>query len=188
MQSFFGKINFMRKFTHDFAETVKYLQKMIRKDEDFKWYEERRGSFNNIKSAISQAPVLRIHDFSKDFFLYTFASNQSLAAILTQKDDDKNEGPVSFMSTDLQGAEVNYPAIDKQAYVVYKEVKHFRSYVLKNHTKVIIPHPTVRSLFTQEDMGERRGNWMVVVHEFDLDIKPAKIVKLIGLVFIDVNP
>jgi hypothetical protein len=29
MQSFFGKINFVRKFTPDFAETIKPLQKMI---------------------------------------------------------------------------------------------------------------------------------------------------------------
>jgi hypothetical protein len=26
-------------------------------------------------------------------------------------------------------------------------------------------------------MGERRGNWMVIVQEFDLDIKPSKLVK-----------
>jgi hypothetical protein len=26
-------------------------------------------------------------------------------------------------------------------------------------------------------MGEKRGIWMVVVQEFDLDIKPAKLVK-----------
>jgi hypothetical protein len=66
------------------------------------------------------------------------------------------------MSTNLQGVELNYPSIENIAYVVYKAVKHFRSYILKNHTKVIVPHPTVRSLFTQQDMGERRGNWMEV--------------------------
>jgi hypothetical protein len=64
-------------------------------------------------------------------------------------DDDKNEAPISFMSTNLQGVELNYPAIDKHAYAVYKEVKHFISYILKNHTKVIMPHPVVRSLFNQ---------------------------------------
>jgi hypothetical protein len=85
------------------------------------------------------------------------------------------------MSTNLQRDELNYPVIDKQAYAVYKTVKHFRSYILKNHTKVIVPHPAVRSLFTQQDMGERRGNWMEVVQEFDLDKKPAKLVKGQGL-------
>jgi hypothetical protein len=143
MQSFFGKTNFVRNFMPDFTENIKPLQKMISKDVDFKWDDERKYAFNNIKAAISQAPVLRSLDFSKYFFLYTFASNQSLAAVLTQKDDDKNEAPVSFMSTNIQGAELNYPTIDKQVYAVYKAVKHFRSYILKNHTKVIVLHPAI---------------------------------------------
>ena len=143
MQSFFGKINFVRKFTLNFAETIKPLQNMICKDVEFKWDDERKGSFRNIKAIISWAPVLRSLDFNRDFFLYTFTSDQSLAAVLTQKDDDNNEAPMSFMSTNLQGFELNYPAIDKQAYAVYKAVKHFRSYILKNHTKVIVPHLAV---------------------------------------------
>jgi hypothetical protein len=40
MQSFFGKINFVRKFTPDFTETIKPLQKMIHKDVEFKWDDE----------------------------------------------------------------------------------------------------------------------------------------------------
>ena len=43
------------------------------------------------------------------------------------------------MSTGLQGAELNYPAIDKKAYVVFKVVKQSRPYILKNRTKVIVP-------------------------------------------------
>jgi hypothetical protein len=32
-------------------------------------------------------------------------------------------------------------------------------------------------LFTQQDMGETRGNWMAIVQKPNLDRKPAKIVK-----------
>jgi hypothetical protein len=117
----------VRKFTPDFNKIIKPLQNMIRKDVKFKWDDERKNSFNDIKSAISRAPVLQSPDFNRNFFLYTFTSDQSLDAVLTQKDDDKNEAPVSFMSTNLQGADLNYPAIDKHAYVVYKAVKHLRS-------------------------------------------------------------
>ena len=116
---------------------------MIRKDVKFKWDDERESAFSNIKTAISQAPVLRSLDFNRYFFLYNFTSDQSLATVLTQKDDDNNEAPVSFMSTNLQGVELNFPAIDKQAYAIYKAIKHFRSYILKKHTKVIVPHPVV---------------------------------------------
>jgi hypothetical protein len=58
-------------------------------------------------------------------------------------DDDKNKSLTSFMRTNLQGFKLNYPTIDKKGYALYKAVKHFRSYILKNHTKVIVPHPVV---------------------------------------------
>jgi hypothetical protein len=58
MQSFFGKINFVRKFTPDFAETIKPLKKMIHKDVEFKWDDELKRAFNNIRTTISQALVL----------------------------------------------------------------------------------------------------------------------------------
>jgi hypothetical protein len=87
--------------------------------------------------------VLRCPNFNRDLFLYTCSYDQSLAAVLTQKDDDNNEALVSFMSTNIQGDELNYHAVDKQAYEVYKTVDHFGSYILKKHSKVIVPHPVV---------------------------------------------
>jgi len=87
--------------------------------------------------------VLRSPDFNKDFFLYTSTFDQLLGTILTQKYDDNNEDMILFITTNIQEPELNYPSIDKQAYAVYKVVKHFRSYILKNHTKIIMPHPTL---------------------------------------------
>jgi hypothetical protein len=102
MQSFFGKINFVINFTPDFFETIKLLQNIIRKDANFKWDDERKNDFNNIKTAISQAPLLQSPDFSKYVSLYTFTSDHYLATVLTQNDDDNNEVRVSFMITNLQ--------------------------------------------------------------------------------------
>ena len=85
------------------------------------------------------------------------------------------------MSTRLQGAELNYPAINNQEYAVFKVVKQFRPYILKNRTKVIVPHPTIRSLFVQKELGERRGNWVTALHGYDLEFKPDTIIKGQGL-------
>ena len=117
--------------------------------------------------------------------MYTFASDDSLAVVLTQKEDGGDEFPISFMSTGLQAGELNYPAIDKQDYVVFKAVKQFRPYILKNRTKVIFPYPAVRSLLIQKELGERRGNWVIAIQEYDLEFKPASIVKGQGFVQID---
>ena len=60
-------------------------------------------------------------------------------------------------------------------------MKQFRHYILKNRTKVIVPHPTVRTLFVQRELGERRGTWVTTLHEYDLELKPANIIKGQGL-------
>ena len=85
------------------------------------------------------------------------------------------------MRTGLQGAELNYPIVDEQAYVVFKAVKQFRPYILKKITKVIVPHPVVRTLSIQRELGERRGNWVTSLQEYDLEFKPTNIIKGQGL-------
>jgi phospholipid-translocating ATPase len=87
---------------------------MIKKDVELKWRPLEKESFKNIKTAIANAPSLHSPDFSKYFLLYTFASEHSLAAILTQKDEQGDEYPIGFMSFRLQGVELNYPLVEKQ--------------------------------------------------------------------------
>jgi hypothetical protein len=50
-------------------------------------------------------------------------SDHSLATVLTQKDEQGDEYLVAFMSTGLQGVELNYPLVDKQDFVVHKAIK-----------------------------------------------------------------
>ena len=39
----------------------------------------------------------------------------------------------------------------------------------------------MRSLFVQKELGERRGNWVTTLQEYDLEFKPTSIVKGKGL-------
>ena len=135
---------------------------MVKKNALFKWTEIEKSAFSKIKTVVAHAPSLKSPNFDKDFILYTFASDDSLAAVLTQKEDGGDEFPISFMSTG-QGGELNYPTVDKKAYAVFKAVKQFRPYILKNRTKVIVPYPAVRSLLIQKELGERRGNWVTAL-------------------------
>ena len=74
-----------------------------------------KNAFSKIKTSIAHAPSLKSPNFKKDFILYTFTSDDSLAVVLTQKEDGGDEYPISFMITSLQGAELNYLVVNKQA-------------------------------------------------------------------------
>jgi hypothetical protein len=120
-------------------------------------------------------------DFSQDFTLYTFASDCSYVAVLTQKNAEKNEVPIAFMSSAFKGTELNYPAVDQQAYDVFKVVKHFQSYLLNSRMKVIVPYPVVRNMLVQKELDEKRANWVTSLQEYDLEITPTQIVRSQGL-------
>ena len=89
-------------------------------------------------------------NFYNEFILYTFASNHSIVDVLTQKSEEGAEFLVSFLNTCLQGVQLKYPAIDKQAFAVFKAVKYFRPYLLRSHTKIIVPYSAVRALLIQK--------------------------------------
>jgi hypothetical protein len=58
MQSFFRKINFVRRFIPKFVEMVKPLQEMINKDVWFKWTYVEKEDFEKINTDIVVSPAL----------------------------------------------------------------------------------------------------------------------------------
>eukprot|EP00253_Pinus_taeda_P026907 PITA_26907 len=150
---------------------------MIKKNSLFKWGQEKYEAFNIIKQAIINAPSLATPNFSDPFILYTFASDKSYATILTQANQDKAEAPIAFFSSNLQGAELNYSDVEKQAYAIFKLIKYFRPFLLKTNTKIIVSFPTVRNILVQKDVGEKRENWINALQEYDAEIRPTDIVK-----------
>ena len=113
MQSFLGKINFVRRFVPNFAQIVKPLQQLVKKDVYFKWCYEQRNAFVEIRKAIAEEPTLMSTKFNRNFILYTLAIEFSYASVLTRKNHDDAEIPISFMSSKFKGSEINYSQVDK---------------------------------------------------------------------------
>ena len=56
---------------------------MVKQSVQFKWTDVEKNAFNKIKTDIAHAPSLKSPNFDKYFILYTFASDESLGAVLT---------------------------------------------------------------------------------------------------------
>ena len=46
---------------------------------------------------------------------------------------------------------------------------------------MIVPYVTILNVLFQKELGEKRAHWMTALQEYDLDIKPTKIVRGKGL-------
>eukprot|EP00253_Pinus_taeda_P010803 PITA_10803 len=181
VQSFLGKVNFVRRFIPNFAEVVKHITKMLKKGADFKWTAEARKSFEEIKKALTQAPVLISPDFTKEFLIFTFASDDTVAGVLLQKGNQGMEQPISFFSKTLANAELKYNILEKQAYALVKAIKDFRIYVLHSHVIAYVPSTVIKDILTQVDPDGKRGKWIAKLLEYDIEIRPTKLVKGQGL-------
>jgi hypothetical protein len=139
---FLGK-NCLTRFVSNFVELIKHITTILRKWNEVKWTTEPRESFNQIKKALTEAPVLISPDYSMYFLIFSFSSLDIVAVVLLQKNDEELEQPISFFSRALRDAEVKYNIMDKQAYALVKALKDFRVYVL--HSKSLCEghsHPT----------------------------------------------
>ena len=181
VQSFLGKVNFVRRFIPNFAEVVKHITKMLRKGSDFKWTAEARKSFEEIKKALTQAPVLISPDFTKEFIIFTFASEDTIAGVLLQKGSQGTEQPISFFSKTLANAELKYNILEKQAYALVKAINDFRIFVLHSHIVAYVPSVVIKDILTQADPDGKRGKWIAKLLEYDIEIRPTKLVKGQGL-------
>ena len=84
------------RFIPNFSELVKHITSMLRKDAEIKWTEKVRSSFEDIKKAIMEAPTLISPDYTKGFYILSFASYDTVEAILLQKYDEGFDNPIAF--------------------------------------------------------------------------------------------
>jgi len=84
---------------------------------------------------------------------------------------------VALFNKKLRDGEVKYDPIEKQAYALIKSLKAFRIYIL--HAKLIayVPSSSVRDVLIQLDIDGKRVKWISKLIEFDVDIKPTKLIK-----------
>ena len=113
--------------------------------------------------------------------IFSFALEDTIAGVLFQKNFEGFEQPIAFISRALQNSELKYTIMEKQAYALVKSLKHFRTYI--GYSKVIgyVPHAAVKDIMSQQDCLGIRGTWVSKIQEYDLEIKPTKLVKGQGL-------
>ena len=62
-----------------------------------------------------------------------------------------------------------------------KELKAYRVYILHSHSIVFVPSVAIKDILTQAEPDGRRAKWIASLLEYDIEIRPTKLVKGQGL-------
>lgn len=95
IQTFLGKINFLRRFIPNYVEIVKDITYILKKNNEVKWIVSARYAFDQIKKAIFEAPTLAIPDYSSPFSIFSFSSETILDVVLLHKNTNGDDQPIA---------------------------------------------------------------------------------------------
>jgi hypothetical protein len=67
--------------------------------------------------------------------------------------------------------------MEKHAYALVKALKSFRIYVLHYEIIAYVPSSVVKEILVQPDSEGKRGRWITKILEYNMVIKPTKLIK-----------
>lgn len=172
VQQFLGLASYYRRFIHHFADIAKPLHCLTQKDFKFVWTTECQSSFDNLRNALTTAPILAFPNLSPDagkFVLDTDASDAGIGAVLSQLGENGSERVVAYGSRCLNKQERNYCTTRKEMLAVVFFTRQFRHFLLGRHFTVRTDHQSLRWLQNFREPEGQVARWQEQLQEFDFD-------------------
>lgn len=167
-QSFLGLAGYFRKFIEGFAVIAKPLTDLTRKEIPFKFEEKERASFESLKRALCECPVLKIYNQKAETQLYTDASKHGFGGILMQRCADDNEfHPVYYMSEKTTRDEEKCESYLLEALAVVKAIKKFHVYLVGKKFTLITDCDAFKKTMTKKDINAKVARWVMFIQSYD---------------------
>lgn len=175
VQSFLGLTNYYAKFIPNYANIALPLSDLLRGDKVFVFEEPQRAAWQSLKDAISVCPVLRLPVPGAPFKVRVDASDDTVAAVMSQDlDDGQGERPCAYMSHKLtQSAQSCWTVRDKELYSIVAAFKTWRPWLLGARTTVLTDHQSLPSLFKNADWATYNGRlarWCEFLSDYDMEV------------------
>jgi hypothetical protein len=171
LQGFLGMVGYYRRFIHMFVVKTHPLTQFLREDAPTPMEDEAsRRAFEQLKSTLQVALILRTPDWNKPFLVYCDASGKTVGSTLSQLDENGHDHPIHFASRQLILAEKNYTMTEQKGLVVIFSLKKFRHYLLGYKAKIVTDHKALTYLVNKSNPSGRLVRWLLLMEEFDIDI------------------
>ena len=101
------------------------------------------------------------------------ASDLAIQAVLGQREGGKPY-VVYYARETLNEAQRNYTTTKKELLAVVYALEKFQAYLVRSDIIIFIDHSTLKYLLTKQDAKARLIRWVLLLKEFNLQIKNKK--------------
>jgi hypothetical protein len=158
LRHFLGMVNYYRDVWQRRSHLMAPLSGLVGKETKYVWGLEQQNAFEEIKRVIAKETLLSFPDFSKDFHVYTDASDKQLGAVIMQ--DDK---PLAFYSRKLNPAQKRYTTGEQELLSIVETLKEFRNILFGQK---IIVHTDHLNILYGKMSNDRIIRWRLLLEEY----------------------
>ena len=173
IRSFLGHAGFYIRFIRDFSKIARPLCRLLEKDAKFNFDESCQNSFEEIKSRLVEAPIMAKPDWNREFKIMCDASDFAMGAVLGQK-AEKVFKAIYYTNKTFNEAQENYSTTEKEMLAIVFAYEKFRPYILGSHVIIHTDHASIKYLMAKKEAKPRLIRWVLLLQEFDLEIKDKK--------------
>ena len=173
IRSVLGHAGFYRLFIKDFSQIAKLLSNLLVQGIPFEFDSQCLHAFSVLKDKLVSAPIVVAPDWSFPFEIMCDASDFAIGAVLGQK-REKIFQVIYYANRTLNDAQLNYATTEKELLAIVFAFDKFRPYLIGNKVVVHTDHSTIKYLMTKKDAKPRLLRWVLLLQEFDVEIKDKK--------------
>ena len=186
VKSFVGLVSHYRHFIKGFAKIAAPLYDLTsgnnkdKKSGHVDLSPDAHETFNRLKAACLQAPILAFLDFNKPFLLETDASGRGLGAVLSQKQADGQYHPIAYASPVMNETEQRYHS-NKQEFIALKWVvtEQFHEYLSpyrKNRNKFVghTNNNPLTYIFSSANLDAAGQRWVARLASYNFSLEYQK--------------
>ncbi|XP_074297152.1 uncharacterized protein LOC141627838 [Silene latifolia] len=168
LRGFLGLTGYYRKFVKAYGVISKPLTNLLRKNA-FLWGMDADTAFEELKQAMSKAPVLALPDFTRPFEVETDASDIGIGAVLAQQGH-----PIAFISKALASKHKALSTYEKELLAVILAVEKWRPYLVGQHFVIKTDHFSLKYLLGQKITNSFQSKCLPKLLGLDYEVQYRK--------------
>ncbi|XP_071739546.1 uncharacterized protein [Rutidosis leptorrhynchoides] len=178
MQSLNGKLASLSRFLSKGAERQLPFLKVLKGclgAKKISWTEEAEKAFIEMKAHIANLPTLTSPKMGETLYLYLATSKECISAVIVAE-RERIQVPIYFVSRVLQGAEVNYPELEKLTLALVHTARKLRRY-FQAYPIIVLTNKQIRQVLMKPEKSGRMAKWATELGEHDINFQARHSIK-----------
>ena len=144
--------SYYRRFIRGFSVIAAPLYKLMRNNAQFHWGVEQQDTFDELKTALTSAPVL------------------GTVRVVLSQDQHGEERVLAYASRTLSAPERVYSVTRKELLAVVYGLKHFRQYLIGHKFVIRSDHASLQWIRRPPEPIAQAGRWFAIMKEYDFTV------------------